>query len=222
MKSLSYFAVTDQVVATHPVHVLKIEGVFLGATTDQFLQVHDSRTAPAANAVPLKQWPIQQGSPFFQTFSAGELALANGLYVCVSTTDGTYTLSSDDMDLSVELTDPEQPSGTSVANNTGSHASMQVWATGAGPKTLLRLTVKETNGTDGYIFVFADNDTIPVKYLGKVNASSTREFNFGAGFVPFRTDGNGAQKNGCSIIVYEDFARTTVVNIKGTFTAEYK
>jgi hypothetical protein len=225
MKPLSYFAVAAQIVATHPVHVLKIEGLFLGATADRYLQVHDSRTAPTALAVPLKQWPIGQGAAFFQTFSAGELALANGLYVCVSDTDGTYTLSADTMDLSVELTDPEQPSGLTVAGDeTTGRVSFTIWADGAGPKTLVRLVVKEINGTDGYVFMYTSGSLSPV-YLGKVNANATRIFNFGGGLVPYLKEANAAatEHNGCIIKVWQDINHSSILSSnKANILAEYK
>jgi hypothetical protein len=157
MKPLPFFAVAAQQVTTHAVHVLKLEGQFLGATADRYLQVHDSAVVAAEGSVPLKQWVIQQTSPFFQTFSAGELALTKGLYICVSNTDGTKTLSADTMDLAVELTDPEQPSGTTyVGDLVTAVASLSVWNDAAGPLHLMSLEVDGTGlGADAYIMLFA-------------------------------------------------------------------
>lgn len=194
MKPLEYFGVTSQQVTTHAVHALKIEGQFMGNTADRWLQVHDSAVVPADTAVPMKQWVIPQASPFFQTFSAGELALTQGLYICISNTDGTKTLSGDTMDLGVELTDPEQPSGTSfVGGLVLAVASRQLWQDSAGPKKLFALEVDNTGGADSYIMLFAtdtpaNGDKPVAQYTLKANAVLT-----GVNALRFGTSGRDIQ-----------------------------
>jgi hypothetical protein len=223
MKPLEYFGVAAQQVTQNPTHVLKIEGDFLGSTADRYLQVHDSEIAPAALAVPLRQWKISQSSPFFQTFSAGELPLAKGLYIAVSDTSGTFTASADTMDLRVELTDPEQPSGaTIVGDKTTEIQTLVVWNNGAGPKRLYRLSVTEVNNTTGYVFLYrSPTDPNPL-YLGKIAALATRQWDFGQGLEPTYKDGSNVTRNGCWIEVTEDLARTTITLNQATMLAEYK
>lgn len=224
MKPMEYFGVAAQQVTQHGAHVLKIEGTFLAASAGRYLQVHDSVGAPAANAVPLRNWPLDPSSNFFQTFSAGELALAHGLYIGISTTDGTWTASADTMDLTVELTDPESPSGTTFAgDNVTARTHLSVWNDGAGPHNLLRLLIKELLGAAGYIFIFRYGaDPAPI-FIGIIKGNQTLDLSFGiAGFDPTYIDANGVKRNGCDVYVYDDAAHTLVDLNKATIIAEYK
>lgn len=113
MKDKTYFNVSGQVVSIGPNAALKIEGNYRTADS-RFIQVHDTNVAAAEGAVPKKSWPISGGTtadpvPFFQTFTSAALECVNGMYICISSTDGTKTIdSSAKMDLFVEL-DHEDP-----------------------------------------------------------------------------------------------------------------
>lgn len=190
---------------THGVHVIKIEGQFLGNTADRWLQVHDSDVAAAEGAVPLKQWLISQTSPFFQSFPAGELAVFRGLYICVSNTAGTKTLSADTMDLGVELTDPELPAGTSYAGDESTpRTTLLVWGQAAGQKTLFRIIVTERSAVDEWLFIYCDDLKAKGVAMGpfKIPASTTRVLSFGlAGIIPQIRDVAGNYFYGCSIVI---------------------
>jgi hypothetical protein len=233
MKPLEYFGVAAQQVTQHPIHVLKIEGQFLGATADRYLQVHDSTVVPAEGAVPLKQWLINQSSPFFQTFSAGELSLALGLYICVSTTDGTKTLSADTMDLGVELTDPEVPTGTTYVSDLATAAnSFTIWADGAGPHKLLSLQIDGTGlGFDSWVMITAQALSGAPIILDQFHVPIGKTF-LGLSAVTFGKDGrdlfavdpsDGSSHNGCYLYVSKKQGVVTVSagnNVK--IKAEYK
>lgn len=222
MKPLEYFGVSGQQVTQQPTHVLKIEGQFLAASAARWLQVHDSATVPAEGAVPLKQWPLDPSSQFFQTFAAGELAVAEGLYICISTSDGTKTLSADTMDLGVELTDAEQPSGlTQVGDEANDRGTLQVWADGAGPKKLYRLKFKNTAGRDIYIFLYRYGADAAPSFLGKVLNGATREWFFGQGLAPETLPGANGH-NGCIIEGWNEATRATTNIHNGAFLAFYK
>lgn len=160
MKPLPYYNVAGQQVATHPVSVHKIEGYFRGET-DSWLQVHDAVSAPADTAVPLKSWPVQAAYEFHKAFEMAELRLTKGLYVCISTTQATKTLSAEKMDLHVELAQPEAPAGTSSAGDlTTAVTELQVWAESAGPKRLIALEVDGTNVVATHYVQIHSKDTV--------------------------------------------------------------
>src|ERR1035437_8207283 len=91
-------------VSVEPVSVLRIRGNFKGSTADRWLQFFNSESVPDDGAVPLiAATPLPMTSPFFMEFEIGALAFNLGCYVCVSTTEGTKTISADTMDITVEL-----------------------------------------------------------------------------------------------------------------------
>lgn len=122
MKDKTYFNVSGQVVSIGPNAALKIEGNYRTADS-RFIQVHDTNVAAAEGAVPKKSWPISGGTtadpvPFFQTFTSAALECVNGMYICISSTDGTKTIdSSAKMDLFVELESEDPYLGASVVGD---------------------------------------------------------------------------------------------------------
>jgi hypothetical protein len=235
MQSSEYFAVASQQVTVHPAHVVKIVGQFLGNTNDRYLQVHDSIVAPANTAVPKRQWPIAQGAQFFQSFVAGELSLAVGLFVCVSNTDGTYTQSADTMDLTVETTDPEVPTGTSYASDLNTPVNnLPVWVDGAGPKKLFAIEVDGTGlANDSWVMLCAEDlgvNSHPL-LIGVWPLPIGKTY-LGANKITFGKDGrdmqavdpsNGAARNGCYIYISKFQGRvSTSAGNKAKVRAEYK
>lgn len=150
MKNIFYPAVSAQLAAHHSVGVSKLDGYHRGTTATRYLQVHDAFITPANGVVPLKEWPVPVNSEFYKEFKNGELRTQNGLYVALSTTSGTLTLSADTMDLNVEFDSPEQNPvagiGSSViitGNLTSAVGSRQPWNNASGPKHLTRVWVKD-------------------------------------------------------------------------------
>jgi len=118
-------------VSTLPISVLKVNGYFRGSTADRWLQIFDSCVAPVNPAVPMYEYPISQTSPFYCEFKNGELHLTEGLFVGVSTTEGTWTTSTDTMDVTVE-TDFKPVTTTIVGDKTTTVQTVAVWSQAAG------------------------------------------------------------------------------------------
>lgn len=156
MKSLAYFAVAAQQVATHGVHVMKLEcRINDNGAAALFWQVHDSASVPAEGAVPLKSWPVSGGAADYKEFKNGELDLANGLYVCVSTTEATKTLGTGNNAFAavlVELYDPEAPTGTTVAGDLTTGVSSLVVFSGI--HRLITVNATNNSGAAGWLMIF--------------------------------------------------------------------
>ena len=189
MKSLAYFDIAGQQVATHAVQILKLEcrgDDSMAAGT--FWQVHDSASVPTNGAVPVKSWPAYTGAPDYKDFTGAELNLVNGCYVCISTTEATKTLgtgSNKFADLQVELTEAERPSGTSSAGDlTTGVAARAVWTDASGPKQLIRVqTVSVSMSGTRYLMLFAEdapaNGDKPIAQF-KITSGAALDLKFGA------------------------------------------
>lgn len=208
MKNLPYWAKASQQVATHSVNVIKIEWVAGTITSNKWLQVHDSATTPAEAAVPLKSFKLSSDSPDYKEFKSGELNLANGLYLCVSSTDATKTLDTDQVSsVFVELKDPEVPAGVSVAGDlTTGRETLQVWAEASGPKKLMGFRVTFTSGNAGApVFLqvhCADTPTsatiVAVMNEASINDTTVKTYWFGDGLSAQKLV-SGVTKKGCTI-----------------------
>ena len=167
MKPINNFSISGAQIAQHAVLILKVEGYFRASTTISWLQVHDNNATPATGAVPLKEWPVYATTEFYKEFKHGDLTCNLGCYAGLSTTEGTYTASTDTMDVSVELSSPELPAHVSYAGDlTTAVTGLQVWAEAAGAaarQSLVALEVDGTNLTGGpqFIMLFA-TDTVNV------------------------------------------------------------
>lgn len=244
MKPVSYFAVTGQQVATHPVKVIKLEATLnASATAGLYLLVHDSIVTPAEGAAPLKSWPaIECG---YKEFELGELVLNAGLYVCLSTTAATKTLATGGSDkcdiLNIELTDPEQPTGTSTAGDlTTACKGLLVWADGSphatpnsakGPHRLLRVEVDNSGGAASYLMLFAGdspaNGDKPIdqfKLAAATNYLGGSAFTFGKiGRDVFSQDSSGVNHDGCTLKVSSTAGTLTLISGNDVkLKAEYK
>jgi len=235
MKPSSYFAVTTQQVATHPVGVLKLEATLnAAATAGLFLQLHDSNAAAAASAVPLKSWPAAECG--YKEFKMGELQLANGLFVALSTTAATYTAAgggSDKLDiLAIELTDPEAPSGVTVAGDkTSAVTGLQVWAESAGPNRLLNVEVGILLlAADSFLQIFGQDSpaegatpilSLPIK---SGEPFAPKKFTFGEmGREIYSYSSTNVLQDGCTLKVSSTAKTLTTITGGSTVTlrAEY-
>ncbi len=147
----TYYAVTGQQVATHPIGVLKFEATLnSGATAGLYVQLHNRSVTPADGQVPLKTWPAEETG--YKEFKVGELRCTDGLYVCLSSTAATKTLAvgaSDKLDvLMVETYHPEEPTGTVVVGNETSVVLLRTaWSNSAGHRKLMEAVVNDTGAT---------------------------------------------------------------------------
>ncbi len=208
-----YFNVAGQQVSKLPVAIAQIEGYFKGATADAWLQVHDSCTTPAAGAVPIWQMPISQTSQFFENLQVAAMPITEGIYIGISTTDGTFTASADTMDLTV-WTSKTVPAATVVGDKTTALNTLQVWAeaaNAAGTKLLYGLIITERLAASRRILVYADDATTG-RILADIPlaASQTVKLSFGSdanGLSP-RTAGAASNtatvvgfRQGCTVVV---------------------
>lgn len=204
MTPLKAFAVSGNLFTTHPVRVMKLEVTMnSGAAAGDYVQIHDSNVVPADNAVPVKSWPATETG--YKEFEHGELVITSGLYVCVSSTAGTKTLSADTMDIcQVELTYPEFPTGTSYAGGVATPAAaIQVWLNAAGPKRIISIELDASNqASPTWLMVFATDGvnvgdtpvaTFPIKAGAVMLGAAALKFG-NDGFSPF------SMKNGARFI----------------------
>ena len=226
----TYFDVAGQIVAKHPVSVIKLECRAHGSLgAGCFWQVHDfapetSLTVPAEASVPIKSWPAYAGVVDYKEFKNGELNVANGLYLCISTTEATKTLGTGNNKfamLQVELVGRDLLDGTTSAEAANAD-SLQVWAESAGPKKLVRVKTKSKSISNRWLMLFAhdapaDAD-VPIASwpISKLNA--TTELRFGAG-RPIADIVSGVNKIGCTLAIstnataYTTFGLTTDTDI---------
>lgn len=230
------FNVSANQIASHGVRVLKIEGQYRG-NVDAFIQVHDQQVTPGDGVVPIKSWYVAAGSdavptPFFQSFLAAALQCVNGLYICVSTTDGAKTLSVSKMDLSVELAEAESPiiGGVSGDLVTDVGGVLQVWPENQGPKQLLRVQAVNVNSaTQVYLLLFGkDNSGFGDRPLKSWLIPDTADG--GAIDLTFGRDGlavteidAGAESQGCTLKISNAADSLDLNNATGAaIRAEYK
>lgn len=237
MIPLSYFGVSSKQVASHPVDAWKIEGTFVGNTAS-WIQVHDTQLAPAGGSVPLKSVYVAVGSttpqPFKLDFIGSELTLKNGLFVGVSSTEGTYTAAALNMDLEVELKLPERPAINNVFGDLTTAVNyLQVWSEANGARFLCKVDVTSNDGTDPalYLLLFAKNQANisvgdkPIWHSPQLDVDGTQDtFQFGdRGLIPHQQDANGTARYGCTLIFSSSPATyQTPTNNPGTIRAETK
>ena len=230
MKTLPYYAVASQQVATHPVKLLKLEATLNASAATLFLQLHDSNTTPAAGAAPLKSWPA--GECGFKEFEVDELVFNAGLFLALSTAAATYvqaTGASNILDiLNVELVDSENPTGTTIIGDDITPLSqLQVWASAAGPKKLISLASRNVVlNANFFVLLFAKDSPIagdvPIDSFKLINGSPLK-LNFGKdGRSIFSIDSTG-EKKGCTVAISTTAATLTLPSsATATITAEYK
>ena len=210
MIPITGIAVASLQVSIEPVSALRVRGNFKGSTADRWLQFFNSETVPADGAVPLiAAIPLPQTSPFFVEFEIGACPFTLGCYVCVSTTEGTKTLSADTMDITVELDAPlSQAGATFVGDLTTGVTGLQVWseASGVTRQKLLSLEVDGSNLTTAaqHVMIFA-KDTVSTGDVGLFSfpiaiggvLTGENAFRFGNGLMPFSHD--TADRLGCTV-----------------------
>lgn len=151
------YNVTSKQVAINKTFIVKLEGKFRGASSTSYIQIHNSPFVPGEGAVPIKSYPLTPGGEFYKDYTVVNLPCSFGLYICISTTEGTKTLSTETMDLFVEVFDADYPIGTSTISIAEDYA-LEVWNNAAGPKKIINIVVTNFDTAALYILLFASPD----------------------------------------------------------------
>lgn len=177
---------------------------------DCYIQLHDSATVPANNAVPKKSWIAQSNFEFNEHVSDG-IPCLNGICLVLSSTDNKLTIMTTtpgDIQCEWEVYDSMAVKPTlSVAGDTVTGVnSLSVWAGAAGPKDLVDITW--TNNEAGSCFLQAfgidnpPNGTVPVWESPLVAAAGSASYYFGfAGRYIRQQDSALVNHVGCTLAV---------------------
>jgi hypothetical protein len=178
------FAVSSVQVSQLPIQCNQIEGYFKGGAL-QWLQVHNSCIAPATGAVPLWEMPVNPSAQFQQTLQVDQMNLTEGLFVGLSSTEGTYTASASTMDLTV-WTDVAVLTTNAVGDKTTTQAAntaFQVWSSPNISKKLYQLIITDTSGAMNIVQAYGDAAaTIAAPYFTLITANATLKQRFGGGW----------------------------------------
>ena len=204
MKLIPFFNAASGFATNHRGSLSRIRGNFNGTTATRFLMVFDANSyhGPQAGDVPLfPAITLFQGSagnptPFFQDFDINFLEYNNGLYWAVSTTQETFTQSTDTVDIDFELSDPEDPTGTTFQPLVSGADSLTVYADGQPNKNIY--SFKATNVSAGtlylMLFTYANpaNGAIPVQEW-VFTTGQAQGFGFGNnGYHPVQSSNSAA------------------------------
>jgi len=197
LTSFKAYDVVGLVASSRPCSLVNVDGYYGGAG-NEFFQLHDSASIPATGAIPLRSYFMTGASVLPSVFaSLGPIRLNNGLYVCFSSTAGTFTASASTGHFFGEVTEIEpEPAYTVAGDLTTARASLQVWATANGPKFLYKVTA--TNATGGavqHLLLFASdsssNGDIALRSWPLADGA-TMNLSFGsAGFSPVLSSNKG-------------------------------
>ncbi len=214
------FNVANVQLSVLPIEIVKIDGYFKGATADRWLQVWDTANVPTTlegdatniGACLLKEWPIPQSAPFYFEFKQNSLQTKFGCFVGLSTTEGSWTASTDDMDISIETT--SAPYGTVAANVAGDLtndvAALTVFNNGTGgagdgPGRLYRVDFYDSNGAT-YLQLFAASPvsgvTVPL-WISPITVAPHAIYRYdfgGAGLPLYVRSSAGVVSNACVLV----------------------
>lgn len=238
MIPVTAIATASKQVATHSVSVLRVRGNFNGSG-NAWLQFFNTVSTPADTSVPvLAPIPLNATSPFFAEFEIGAAWFSLGCYVCVSTTQGTKTLSTDTMDITIEMDAAEINYGTTLVGDlTTAVSGLQVWSEATGVsarKHLLSMEVDATNLTgtaNQFIMLFA-TDTVntgdsPLQNMifpiapGTVNTLENG-YHFGEMCRDMQSYDGTNWHYGCTIKISSTASTYTASNGTCAIRAEYK
>lgn len=190
-----YAATSSGVAAAFPCTLINLQGYFNGAS-DAWLQIHDVAAVPANGAVPLKSFQLLAKMAYSWKFDPNVLVLKTGLYVCVSTTDATKTLSADTADFLIDIGEYEeqmQPDVSTAGDLVTNVPYQLIWARTGSPTNRLKKVIATNNEAFvAYLLMFGllDSDLISTNTKAiasfKFTAGQTRTLYFGNknGFIP--------------------------------------
>jgi len=230
------YGVSDLQATSFPCNLVNLQGYFSGAA-DAWLQIHDT-TDPGNGAIPLKSYQLQSKMPFSWKFDPNILPLSQGLYVAVSTTEATLTLSTDKADFLIDVEKYAEPLNPAAAVHSSSSDVEQVWAEAQGSQhRLYRVTVTgRTNSAASFLLVFADDSyatrpvvAIPIVYLQTDPDITCAPIDFGVdGLNPSSVVtaqsssgpviGPPVRKTGCTIALSSSPTSYVQVDSSATFT----
>ena len=199
----SSYNVANVQVSALPIGVTQIEGYFKGGT-NAWLQVFDSCVAPVVGAIPTYQLLLNSTAQFQETLQISQTHFYEGVFVGVSSTEGTYTASASTMDI-VVWTDVAVISTNIVGDKTTTVSNLIVWneATGAASNKLLySLIVNELNGVVTYLYLTSTDSLYnnPPGFFATLQPNSTNKFYFGQGFGPISNVLPSTLKQGCHVL----------------------
>jgi len=198
------FNVANVQVSTLGGVITQIEGYFRGATADRWLQVHASCVTPAAGAVPMWQIPIYQTTQFFENLQYNAVRCKEGIFIGISTTEGSWTASADTMDVTVFTKDAVSTATVSGDWVTGV-AGLTAWADDVANanKKLLRVQAMNNLGADAWLQVFfksPNNGDVPVLSLPFLDTGVAQSFQFSnTGLSAYQQEANSTPHYGCYI-----------------------
>lgn len=152
-----FFNVIGKQVTLNGNGVKKVEGYYRTANAlspAAWLQYFDTRVTPVLGTVPIKSDAVYAQAGFFKEFERGELTFTQGIYIALSTTEATFTATTDTMDLYVELIDADIPFGTTVTSGSGTNFNPWLEAAG-GTKKLHVVAVANLDAAVRYLQLFA-------------------------------------------------------------------
>lgn len=257
MQPIIAFNVIQKQFSKHESGLIKLEYDINASagTGGVFVQIHDwptpvdlaaGLTAPANGAVPIKSWAVPAGATNnYKEFKRGELECANGIFVCVSTTQATLTLGTGSNkfdEVAAELISADVV-GTEV--NSQAQASQTVWAQAAGATNnhrLVRAVCTNLDAAVRYVQLFTtegvnliSGTSAPIMAwrlaaTGDSGGLDTALLSFGGvgnanlQGIDFALDmGNGTIQHGCTLILSTTKPVYTAPGGSGAnFYAEYK
>lgn len=205
--------------------ISRVQGNFLGAS-DAWLQLHDAKQLPANGTAPLRVWPLYSNAPFDWNFQNDAISVANGIFLVVSSTRATLTLSASTMDLFVNGESSFDSRGlTEIGDYVSIVSDMAVWLDAAGPKRLMRLEVTDAaDTTDSYVQIHAGDTPATDKIVGSflLRQGESIDCRFGPlGFSPKRII-NGVTYDGCTIAISSEGDTYAAAGLDVFIKATYK
>lgn len=206
------FNVSSVQVSQLPLQISQIEGFAKSDNPAQgnFLQLFDSCLPPQAGAVPLWEIPVYSSMQFQETLQVARANCTEGIWLGLSTTEGTYTAAATHMDITV-WTDQTPLATNVVGDKTTGRGNLQVWTQNVANKKLYGLIITETAGNPlTYIIINAVNGASGSGnalysnqgYIFTLTANQTKKFYFATngGLQPNFIDLNNLINNGAGVL----------------------
>lgn len=221
------FNVSSVQVSTLPIDLVQIEGYYRSSTANVWLQLHNSCIAPAAGAVPVWQssGPLNGTAPFFEDFKTNRLgACTEGVFVGLSTTNGTYTAdSTDKVDINV-FTGVQVQAITVTGDKTTGVDSLAVYTDPNASKRLRAFIVSNSDATaiaPVYLQLFAHVPTANEVPLQEWTISGTSLVSYYTGTEGEIVMGQGTPLLAAGVVTTANYSLHTGCYLYGSSTAGY-
>ena len=221
------YNVTAVLATQFPCNLINLQGYFRGAA-DKWLQIHDTGAVPADTTVPLKSFQLPALLAFSWKFDPSDLEIETGLYVCISDTEATKTLSASTADIFIDIDEFEVESkelgltSVDVGDLTTGVDALQVRADSVNnsAKRLVRLRYTNNDAQARYLMLFASDNPANGDYpiaSWKAVAAQQLDLRFGNGGNPVRSGQEGSVHYGISFFQ----SSTPKILTKTTSVASY-